>query len=339
LERSSPIKLKIIVGLLVVAAAGAAYYYFVYRPAHATPPEVAYVLPESAPVVDSPAQIRLGIAVLQQGDRVEVLERTRNWARVRMADGRAGWVEASHLLDGASFDKGQQLFRELMDAQPQAAGHTSGAANLRVEPAREAAQLAQLAANQSVEIFGRRLVDRTPQAGAPAPGEPGRDAWYLVRSDSKAGWVLGRLITLDVPDAIAMYAQAINLVGWVVLNTVDDNGRQVPQYLVADRREAQECDFNHIRVFTWWSKNQQYVTAYVESNLNGYFPIRVTRGDGLPHFRLRLTDRNGRKFQKVYAMSDTIVRPVGTVEGWESDAMPPRPAPRARRPRAAAHRR
>ncbi|MGD0922090.1 MAG: hypothetical protein ABSA70_10035, partial [Terriglobia bacterium] len=235
--------------------------------------------------------------------------------------------------------KGQQLFRELMDAQPQAAGHTSGAANLRVEPAREAAQLAQLAANQSVEIFGRRLVDRTPQGGAPAPGEPGRDAWYLVRAGSKAGWVLGRLITLDVPEAIAMYAQAINLVGWVVLNTVDDNGRQVPQYLVADRREAQECDFNHIRVFTWWSKHQQYVTAYVESNLNGYFPIRVTRGDSLPHFRLRLADKHGRKFQKIYAMSDTIVRPVGTVEGWESDAMPLRPAPRARRPRATAHRR
>jgi hypothetical protein len=333
LERSNLIKLKIIVGLLVVAAAGAAYYHFVYRPASATPPEVAYVLPESAPVVDSPAEIRLGIAVLQQGDRVEVLERTRNWARVRMADGRAGWVEANYLIDGASFEKGQELFRELMDAQPQAAGHTSGAANLRVEPAREAAQLVQLAANQSVQVFGRRLVDRTPPTGA--PGESVRDAWYLVRADSKAGWVLGRLITLDVPEAIAMYAQAVNLVGWVVLNTVDDNGRQVPQYLVADRQEAQECDFNHIRVFTWWSKKQQYATAYVESNLNGYFPMRVTHGDGSPQFRLRLVDKSGRKFQKVYAMFDTIVRPVGTVEGWESDAMPTRPAPRGRRPHAA----
>jgi hypothetical protein len=136
-----------------------------------------------------------------------------------------------------------------------------------------------------------------------------------------------------------MYAQAINLVGWVVLNAVDDNGRQVPQYLVADRQGTQECDFNHIRVFTWWSKNQQYVTAYVESNLNGYFPVRMTRGDGSPHFRLRLADKHGRKFQKVYAMSDTIVRPVGTVEGWESDAMPPRPAPVTRRPSAAARHR
>ncbi len=319
-----------------MASGGAAYFYFVHLPSHAAPAEVAYVLPESVGVVDSPAQIRVGIAVLKQGDRVEVLERTRNWARVRMADGRAGWVEATDLLDSASFEKGQQLLMQLASAQPQAAGHTAGAANLRVEPARDAPQLAQLPASQSVEIFGRRLVERLLQPGAPAPGEPARDAWYLVRAESKAGWVLGRLVTLDVPEPIAMYAQSINLVGWVALNTVDDNGRQVPQYLVADRQETQEFDFNHIRVFTWWSKKQEYVTAYVESNLNGYFPIRVTRVDNLPHFRLRLVDRSGRKFQKVYAMSDTIVRPIGTVDGWQSDAMPSRAVSKARRARATA---
>jgi hypothetical protein len=319
-----------------VASAGAAYYHFVYRASRAAPLEVAYVLPESLGVVDSPAQIRVGVAVLKQGDRVEVLERTKNWARVRMADGRAGWVEATDLLDATSFEKGQQLVKKLARAQPQAAGHTVGAANLRLEPARDAPQLVQLPANQSVELFGRRLVERPPQPGAPAPSEPVRDAWYLVRAESKAGWVLGRLVTLDVPEAIGMYAQSINLVGWIVLNTVDDNGRPVPQYLVADRQGTGEFDFNHIRVFTWWTKKQDYVTAYVESNLNGYFPIRATRVDGVPHFRLRLVDRYGRKVQKVYAMFDTIVRPVGTVEGWESDAMPARPVSKARGPRAAA---
>jgi hypothetical protein len=316
--------------------AGAAYYYLVYRPAHAAPLEVAYVLPESLGVMDSPAQIRVGVAVLKQGDRVEVLQRTKNWARVRMADGRTGWVEATDLLDAASFAKGQQLLEELASAQPQAAGHTVGAANLRLEPARDAPQLVQLPANQSVELFGRRLAERAPQPGVPPPSEPVRDAWYLIRAESKAGWVLGRLVTLDVPEAIGMYAESINLVGWMVLNTVDDNGRQVPQYLVADRQGTGEFDFNHIRVFTWWSKRQEYVTAYVESNLNGYFPMRVTPIAGVPHFRLRLLNRYGRKIQKVYAMFDTIVRPVGTVEGWESNALPARPVSKARRPRAAA---
>ena len=35
-----------------------------------------------------------------------------------------------------------------------------------------------------------------------------------------------------------------------------------------------------------------------------------------------LVDKNGHRFQKVYRLDDTIVHPLGTVEGWESDAMP-----------------
>jgi hypothetical protein len=47
---------------------------------------------------------------------------------------------------------------------------------------------------------------------------------------------------------------------------------------------------------------------------------------GVPYFRLRLIDDQGEKYQKVYGLFDTITRTVGTVPGWESDAMPPSPA-------------
>lgn len=318
--------------MLVLAATAAAYYRFVRHAAEPASTEIAYILPESAPVSDSPAEIRLGVATLAEGDRVEVLERTPHWARVRMEDGRSGWLEADDLLDAASYEKGRRLLVELQKEQPQAAGHPGGLANLRVEPSREATQIGQLAANQRVDIFDRQLVDRPTAPGA-ANAEPVRDVWYLVRAGREAGWVLGRLISLDVPDAIGRYAQSFNMVGWLVLNAVQDGERQVPQYLVVDRVGTQEFDFNHIRVFTWWSKRQEYVTAYVESNLDGHFPIRVRQIDGMPYFRLRLVGKSGEKFQKVYRLDDTIVRPVGTVEGWESDAMPARPERRGRRGR------
>ena len=80
----------------------------------------------------------------------------------------------------------------------------------------------------------------------------------------------------------------------------------------------------------------------VEGRLNGYFPLRATRVNNTPYFRLRLMDPNGHKYQKVYEMSDTIVRRVGVVEGWESDAMPqPRKAgaPKSVRARKARHHR
>ena len=46
--------------------------------------------------------------------------------------------------------------------------------------------------------------------------------WYLVRSSSgKVGWVLLRMVDLDVPLDIAQYAEGQRIVGYFVLNTVE----------------------------------------------------------------------------------------------------------------------
>jgi hypothetical protein len=248
-----------------------------YKPAHVLSVEVGYVLPPSIKVVDTPAEVRIIVGSLTSGERVEITRRTRNWAQIRTAANLTGWVENKELLDSQIYEGGQKLLRDLKEIPAMADGHTSGIVNLRLEPARDAAQLAQLPEN------------------------------------------------LDPPEQRAPYAQGANMVSWVVLKKVDDAGQAVPEYLTADRLGTQEADFSHIRVFTWWIKNHKYVTAYVESNLNGYFPIRVAVVNGTPYFRLRLMDDQGQKFQKVYGLFDTITRTVGTVPGWESDAMPESP--------------
>lgn len=321
---------------MLIAAAAAAYYHYRRKPPEPASVETAYVIPKSLEVADTPAEVRTTVATLKSGDRVVVLSRTTRWVRIQLGDGRVGWVDAKALLDAATEQKAEQLLKGLDVFGPQAVGHLSTATSLRLEPSREAVQLTELAENRRVEVFGRQLVARsTPPKGSKtsvSPTKPVREAWYLVRFDSKAGWVLGRLVSLDVPDAIATYAQEINLVAWLTLNTVNDEGREVPQYLVADRIATQDFDFNHIRVFTWWAKHHKYVTAYVESGLNGYFPIRVIRGGDKPYFRLRLVDEEGEKYQKVYGLFTTIVRPLGTVKGWESEEMPAAPTRAPRRP-------
>lgn len=326
---------------MVAAAAG--WYFLMYVPAHVVPPEVAYVLPLSVTVVDTPAQIRLDVTQLKNGDQVQVLSRTRNWAHVRVDDGRTGWLELKDLIDAQTYQRGRQELRDMEKIQPQASGHTSNEVNLRLDPSRESAQLALLAPNEQLQIFGRRYVERAPKSADSTPSPPTenndqeasaaavREAWYWVRAGSRGGWVLGRYITLDVPPEISQFAQGVNTVAWLVLNSVPDNGRMVPQYLVADRMEEPQFDFNHIRVFTWWPKNQEYVTAFVESNVPGFFPILVSQVDGKPVFRLRLEDKKGRPYQEIYGMDNTIVRPLGRVDGWESDAMPSMPVRRARR--------
>jgi SH3 domain-containing protein len=329
------IKSKFIVVLLLIAA-GAAYYLYIRRRAQHAEGEAAYVLARALNVVDTTAEIRLTVGTLKAGDRVEVLEHTPRWMHVRLANGRTGWVENKDMLDSETYERGQRLLKELGRQTQQAVGHVSELVNLHLEPARDATVLAQLDANQKVEIFGRRLIERPPQPDQPPTGGAVvRDAWYLVRADSRAGWLLGRTVDLDAPPGIAPYAQDVNMVAWLVLDMVEDQGRNVPQYLVADRLGEQDLDFNHIRVFTWWKKRQQYVTAYVEGGLDGYFPLRAIRLNNVPYFRLRLIDENAHKIQKVYGMFDTIVRPIGTVEGWESDAMPERPPSRLRHARKA----
>jgi hypothetical protein len=341
-SRGGLIRLKILLPAVLIVVAGATYYFWVYVPAHRLPAEVAYVLPIVATVVDTPAEVRLDIAQLRGGDMVYVIQRTKNWAHIRLADGKTGWLELKDLLDSKTYELGRQQIQSMDKIPPQAAGHTTNEVNLRLSPSRESAQLGILEPNQKVQIFGRQYAERapkdaaspasgsTPDAGAPAGI---REAWYLVRAGTQGGWVLGRFITLDIPAEISVYAEGMNLVGWLVLDTVSDNGHNMPQYLVADRMGAPELDFNHVRVFTWGAREQHYVTAYSEGNLTGFFPIAIGRVGDKPFFRLRLVDKKGNKFQKIYEMSNTIVHAVGRVEGWESGAMPAGPGARPRRHR------
>jgi uncharacterized protein YgiM (DUF1202 family) len=322
--------LKVFLTLLLIAAASAAYYLSVYRPAHSRA-GVAYALDQSVDVVDSPTAIHTIVGRLKQGERIEVRGHTRAWVRVRLADGQTGWVEAKSLLDRPTYEAGQRLLSECQQLLPQAVGHAGNVVNLHLEPSRDAPPIAQLRERQKVEILGRHLAERSPQptnltpapsGEGPAAASPQPEAWYLVRADAQAGWVLGRLVDLDIPEPIGVYAQGTNLVAWLVLNTIDDHGQRVPQYLVADRAGTQEVDFNHIRVLTWSKDHHRYATAYVESNLNGYFPIQVGHLGAMPYFRLRLMDADGRKIQKIHGLFDTVPRPLGTVEGWESNVMP-----------------
>jgi hypothetical protein len=314
------------------------YYRLIYLPGRAMRGAVEYVLPQALDVMDTTAEVRNVIGHLKAGNQVRVVAQTAHWSEIRLPGGVTGWVESKHLLEGATYDAGIKLLERLEQSPQQATGHASEVTNLHLEPARDSIVLAELNQNQPLDIYSRRLVDRPVEAGtATGTGPHPRDVWYLVRTSSRAGWVLGRFIDLDIPLGISQYAQAINLVGWQVLKSVRDGSVDEPEYLVADRMGNDEVDFNHIRVFTWWVKNHKYVTAYVESGLSGYFPIEVKQATDLnyyaqpaPYFRLRLVDDAGQHYQEVYGLFDTIVRPVGRVEGWDSDAMP-EPVPRHER--------
>ncbi len=317
-----------IILILILSAVGFGYYKWIYRPAHLPVIETDYVISPSLDVLNTYAPVHMVVNVLKAGDRVEIVKRAHDWAEIRLSAGKTGWVLASQLIGPQTFAAGKQLLQRVSGEQAQAAGHTSGIVNLHVEPSREGALLTVLQPQEKVEMYDRKLVPRGATVAGSSEPAAGKspEAWYLVQAQSpprSAGWVLGRLITLDIPPAISQYAQAYNLVAWRTLTVVDDNGQQFPEYVVADRVGSQEVDFNHIRVFTWAVAQDHYVTAFVESGLRGQFPITSGQAGDVPYFALRLTDKDGKKYQKFYGLYDTIVRPLGTVAGWQPQAGPP----------------
>jgi hypothetical protein len=313
-----------------------ANYFLTYAPIERLN-QPAYVIPDSVKVWDTPAEIRLQVATLQSGDQVKALGRFRNWIHVRTRDGQEGWVKAGGLMDAGTHEAEDRLREEISDMPVQARGHADDADNVHIEPSRQTAVVAEVNPEQTLEIFGRRMVRRSyknsPLDVLRVSAKDPLEAWYLVQESSHAGWILGRRVHLDIPKSISAYAQETNLVAWLVLDIVEDNGHQLPQYLVADREGTETCDFTDIRILTWWKKKQTYAIAYKEGGLQGFFPILVSHEGSVPHFRLRLMDDAGNKYQKVYGLFETITRNMGIANTWRRDAMPEESASRPRRQR------
>jgi hypothetical protein len=331
--------------LLATTLVGAAYYLSIYVPKHAKAGEPvlalasyfltyapidrvnqsAYVVPDSLEVWDTPAEIRTEVASLKSGEEVRVVGRFRNWAHVRALDDREGWVSEDGLMNLQTHEAEQRLLNALSEMPAQAVGRSVGVENVHIEPSRTAAIVNEVNPKRVLEIFGRRLLQHSYGNNPPdimAVSARHLEAWYLVRDGSHAGWILGRRVRLAIPKSISAYAQDTNLVAWVMLDTVNDNGKMVPQYVVAERAGSGTCDFTEIQVLTWWKRKQTYAVAFRDGGLQGYFPIVVAHEGSVPYFRLRLVNNEGNKFQKIYGLFDTITRVMGAADTWQSDAMP-----------------
>jgi hypothetical protein len=150
-------------------------------------------------------------------------------------------------------------------------------------------------------VSGSRRVTQSEAAVAGSPTGP------------IAGWVLARFIEPDLPGPVRDYASSADLhvVAWFELNRVPDgSGGETPQYLVAGSRggEGQACDFTMLRVYTWGTMRKRYETAYIESNLCGRLPIRVSRNATGPEFRFAAA--GDPTPERTYVMQQTAVRRV-----------------------------
>jgi len=288
--------------------------------------EVMYVSAPQAFLRDRVAQVYNKVGTVNNGDKVEVLDREKRFIQVRTASGMQGWIEQRYLITQQVFDKFQALTRDHQNDPPQATGVTRNETNLHIEPGRESDHLYQLSAGSKLAILARGTAEKTGVVQAPnplvkkekQPAGPVYEDWWLIRdAQSRAGWVLARMVDLDVPLEIAQYAEGQRFVGFFVLNEGQDGDKKVPQYLALlnEPKDGQPFDYNKVRVFTWNVKKHRYETAYRESNLNGILPVTVTHEDfgkegRLPVFTLRVKDDAGNVSERKYKLNTPIVRRV-----------------------------
>jgi SH3-like domain-containing protein len=291
--------------------------------------EVAYVSAPQATLRDQVAAIYNRVGNVKNGERLEIIDRDRRFARVRTAGGIEGWIEQRYLVDQKTYDALQKLTEEHHNDPVQAPGVLRNDTNMHVTPGRESEHLYQLASGAKVAILGRGTAEKQLPGGAPAvkpaQGKLGKAAagpvledWSLVRdAQGRVGWVLSRMVDVDVPLDIAQYAEGQRFVAFFVLNEVQDAEKKVPQYLcvLTDPHDGLPFDFDQVRVFTWNLRKHRYETAYREHGLNGVLPVTVTHEDfdkegTLPVFILRVRDDAGNVSERKYKLNTPIVRRV-----------------------------
>jgi Bacterial SH3 domain/GW (Gly-Tryp) dipeptide domain len=313
-----------------------------------------YVSAPETSLRDRVATMYSKVGTARNGDRVEVLEKQRRFLRVRTDAGQEGWIEERSLVLQEIFDEFQKLAQESKNLPVEAHGATRAELNMHVIPSREGEHLYQLKDGEKLEILKRTTAEKNPPKGASAeasksattarsgpapagrktaaarestakplePPPPIMEDWYLVRNSAgHVGWVLMRMVDLDIPLEVAQYAEGQRITGYFVLDTVPDQDKQVPQYLVLlnEPKDGIPWDYNQIRVFTWNRARHRYETAYREHNLEGYFPVSTGRQDFdkegvLPTFTIRKKNSDGQMADITYKLNGPIVRRLLTPE-------------------------
>src|ERR1700734_1744647 len=278
--------------------------------------------------------------MVKKGERVEVREHEKHYTRVRTANGTGieRWIEQRNLIHQKTYYVLQQLTRDNQNDPVQAPGVLRNDTNLHVTPGRETEHLYQLASGAKVAILKRTSVEKdvkqtgakpaAPAIAAPprargnrnakVPEGPVMEDWWLVRDEGgRVGWVLARMVDVDVPLDIAQYAEGQRFVAFFVLDEVQDGDKKVPQYLcvVTDPHDGFPFDYDQVRVFTWNVRKHRYETAYREHGLNGVLPVTVTKENfdkegALPVFILRVKDDAGSVSERKYKLNTPIVRRV-----------------------------
>jgi SH3-like domain-containing protein len=211
-----------------------------------------YVTTKQTVLRDRVAAVSMRSGTAFNGEKLEVLERSRRFLRVRTPRGEVGWIEEKLTANQHTADQFETLRADHANDPVVAAATARDEVYLHVAPGRETAHFYRLAGGDTLSLLQRAAVakplsteaaylphaaagltpdatpgdnltlksDKNPPAAAPAPV---MEDWWLAR-DTKGhtGWIYSRMIDVNAPDTLARYAEGQRIVGAYILAHVQD---------------------------------------------------------------------------------------------------------------------
>jgi SH3-like domain-containing protein len=266
--------------------------------------EYVYVTAKQTFLRDRVAAVSNRTATVENGDRLQVLERGRRFYRVETAKGEQGWIDEKVVATQGVFHQFETL-KEKHKADPVvASGVVRDEVYMHANPGRDTERFYRLAEGEKLKLLTRATLPkplppgtRVAKALPPSVGKGGKpgavsadvaappvmEDWWLVR-DSKGdtGWLYSRMMDVDAPDSIVRYSEGQRIVGAYVLTTVNDpeaeqDNKDIPVYVTVTSpyKAGLPYDFNQVRVFTWNVKKHRYETGFRDRNVEGYLPVTV----------------------------------------------------------------
>jgi hypothetical protein len=276
------------------------------------PAEYVYVIAKETFLRDRVAAVSNRIANVTNGQRLEVVEKGRRFLKVKTDKGEVGWIEEHGVIDQDTYQQFADLAKQHANDPVIATAVLRDDLYLHVKPGRQTDRFYLLPEGDKLQMLVRASVPRatppqamppaakkpvvkadaakssdkpaaSPPPPPPAPEPPALEDWWLIRdTQGRVGWMLSRRLDVDVPDAIAGYAEGQRIVGAYPLTTVNDPGSSFPNGQVSEYvtvlspyRDGLPYDFDQVRIFTWNVRKHRYETAYRQRNLQGYLPVKV----------------------------------------------------------------
>jgi hypothetical protein len=149
------------------------------------------------------------------------------------------------------------------------------------------------------------------QPALPA-ASPQFDDWNLVRTkDGKVGWVLARMLTMSIPDEVAQYAEGHRITAYMALGEVKEKDKDSKHNWLWTTASSgpHPFEFDSFRVFVWSVKRHHYETAFIERNVQGFYPIEAAQ----EAFSVVLREKDGKQYKRTYGFSGYHVRMISKI--------------------------